>query len=129
MTRMTGPDCAVMCNLISIHTYTHTYIYVLTVLFTTIVYSIMEEIVMVSLSPSHRDLPVFYRNESDHLKTAGRTVYFNLFAESAQYTHIVKNTLGRDSDNSQLLHYFLSLVTELFDPVVREILSIIITRR
>ena len=26
MTRMTGPDCAVMCNLISIHTYIHTYI-------------------------------------------------------------------------------------------------------
>ena len=24
MTRMTGPDCAVMCNLINIHTYTHT---------------------------------------------------------------------------------------------------------
>ena len=27
MTRMTGPDCAVMCNLINIHTYIHTYIY------------------------------------------------------------------------------------------------------
>ena len=27
MTRMTGPDCAVMCNLINIHTYTHTYLY------------------------------------------------------------------------------------------------------
>ena len=26
MTRMTGPDCAVMCNLINIHTYIHTYI-------------------------------------------------------------------------------------------------------
>ena len=25
MTRMTGPDCAVMCNLINIHTYIHTY--------------------------------------------------------------------------------------------------------
>ena len=24
MTRMTGPDCAVMCNLINIYTYTHT---------------------------------------------------------------------------------------------------------
>ena len=24
MTRMTGPDCAVMCNLINIHTYNHT---------------------------------------------------------------------------------------------------------
>ena len=24
MTRMTGPDCAVMCNLINIHTHTHT---------------------------------------------------------------------------------------------------------
>ena len=24
MTRMTGPDCAVMCNLINIHTYIHT---------------------------------------------------------------------------------------------------------
>ena len=23
MTRMTGPDCAVMCNLINIHTYIH----------------------------------------------------------------------------------------------------------
>ena len=23
MTRMTGPDCAVMCNLINIHTYTY----------------------------------------------------------------------------------------------------------
>ena len=23
MTRMTGPDCPVMCNLINIHTYTH----------------------------------------------------------------------------------------------------------
>ena len=27
MTRMTGPDCAVMCNLINIHTYMHTYIH------------------------------------------------------------------------------------------------------
>ena len=27
MTRMTGPDCAVMCNLINIHTYVHTYTY------------------------------------------------------------------------------------------------------
>ena len=26
MTRMTGLDCAVMCNLINIHTYIHTYI-------------------------------------------------------------------------------------------------------
>ena len=26
LTRMTGPDCAVMCNLINIHTYIHTYI-------------------------------------------------------------------------------------------------------
>ena len=25
MTRMTGPECAVMCNLINIHTYIHTY--------------------------------------------------------------------------------------------------------
>ena len=25
MTRMTGPDYAVMCNLINIHTYIHTY--------------------------------------------------------------------------------------------------------
>ena len=24
MTRITGPDCAVMCNLINIHTYIHT---------------------------------------------------------------------------------------------------------
>ena len=27
MTRMTRPDCAVMCNLINIHTYIHIYIY------------------------------------------------------------------------------------------------------
>ena len=27
MTRMTGPDCAVMCNLINIHTYIYTYIH------------------------------------------------------------------------------------------------------
>ena len=27
MTRMTGPDCAVMCNLINIHTYIHTYMH------------------------------------------------------------------------------------------------------
>ena len=25
MTRMIGPDCAVMCNLINTHTYTHTH--------------------------------------------------------------------------------------------------------
>ena len=25
MTRMTGPDCAVMCNIINIYTYIHTY--------------------------------------------------------------------------------------------------------
>ena len=25
MTRMTGPDCAVMCNLINIHTHTYTH--------------------------------------------------------------------------------------------------------
>ena len=28
MTRMTRPDCAVMCNLINIHTYIHTYIHI-----------------------------------------------------------------------------------------------------
>ena len=28
MTRMTGPDCAVMCNLINTHTHTHTQIYI-----------------------------------------------------------------------------------------------------
>ena len=27
MTRMTGLDCAVMCNLINIHTYIHAYIH------------------------------------------------------------------------------------------------------
>ena len=27
MTRMTGPDCVVMCNLINIYTYIHTYIH------------------------------------------------------------------------------------------------------
>ena len=27
MTRMTGPDCAVMCNLINIRTYIHTEVY------------------------------------------------------------------------------------------------------
>ena len=27
MARMTGPDCAVMCNLINIHKYIHTYIH------------------------------------------------------------------------------------------------------
>ena len=27
MTRRTGPDCAVMCNLVNIHTYKHTNIY------------------------------------------------------------------------------------------------------
>ena len=27
MTRMTGPDCAVICNLINMHTYIHTYIH------------------------------------------------------------------------------------------------------
>ena len=27
MTRMTRPDCAVMCNLINIHTYIHTYMH------------------------------------------------------------------------------------------------------
>ena len=27
MTRMTGPDCAVMCNFKNIHLYIHTYIY------------------------------------------------------------------------------------------------------
>ena len=27
MTRMTGPDCAVMCNFIYIHTYIHAYIH------------------------------------------------------------------------------------------------------
>ena len=26
MTRMTGPDCAVMCNLINTHTHTHTFV-------------------------------------------------------------------------------------------------------
>ena len=26
MTRMTGPNCAVMCKLINIHTYIHTYL-------------------------------------------------------------------------------------------------------
>ena len=28
MTRMTRPDCAVMCNLINIHTYIHSYLYI-----------------------------------------------------------------------------------------------------
>ena len=27
MNKMTGPDCAVMCNLINIHTYIHTHIH------------------------------------------------------------------------------------------------------
>ena len=27
MTRMTGPDCAVMCNFINTHTHTHTHTY------------------------------------------------------------------------------------------------------
>ena len=27
MTSMTGPDCAVMCNLINIHTHTYTHIH------------------------------------------------------------------------------------------------------
>ena len=26
MTRMTGPDCVVMCNLINTHTHTHTHV-------------------------------------------------------------------------------------------------------
>ena len=26
MTRMTGPDCVVMCNLINTHTHTHTFV-------------------------------------------------------------------------------------------------------
>ena len=30
MTRMTRPDCAVMCNLINIHTYIHRYIHIFT---------------------------------------------------------------------------------------------------
>ena len=29
MTRMTGPDCAVMCNLINTHTHTHTHTHTL----------------------------------------------------------------------------------------------------
>ena len=29
MTRMTGPDCVVMCNLINTHTHTHTYTHTL----------------------------------------------------------------------------------------------------
>ena len=28
MTRMTGPDCTVMCNLMNIHTYIHTYTHI-----------------------------------------------------------------------------------------------------
>ena len=28
MTRMTGPDCVVMCNLINTHTHTHTHTYI-----------------------------------------------------------------------------------------------------
>ena len=28
MTRMTGPDCVVMCNLINTHTHTHIHIYI-----------------------------------------------------------------------------------------------------
>ena len=30
MTRMTGPDCVVMCNLINTHTHTHTHTHTLT---------------------------------------------------------------------------------------------------
>ena len=42
MTRMTGPDCVVMCNLINtyIHTYVHTYIHtysILTYIYTSII--------------------------------------------------------------------------------------------
>ena len=33
MTRMTRPDCAVMCNLINIHTYIHTYIHTIYILY------------------------------------------------------------------------------------------------
>ena len=28
MTQMTGPDCAVVCNLVNIHTYIFTYIHI-----------------------------------------------------------------------------------------------------
>ena len=33
MTRMTGPDCVVMCNLINIHTHTHTHTHTYTTYF------------------------------------------------------------------------------------------------
>ena len=35
MTRMTGPDCVVMCNLINkyIHTYTHTHIHTVVIIY------------------------------------------------------------------------------------------------
>ena len=43
MTRMTGPDCAVMCNLINTHTHTHIHTYILTYIHTTYIHIHGEE--------------------------------------------------------------------------------------
>ena len=50
MTRMTGPDCAVMCNLINTHTYTHTFIQVGRENLNVVVQG-LETLVKIALSP------------------------------------------------------------------------------
>ena len=61
MTRMTGPDCVVMCNLINkyIHTYIHTYIL-------------------------HTYIHTYIRNDSDDRAGLRGYVQFNKYA---YYTH------------------------------------------
>ena len=43
MTRMTRPDCAVMCNLIKTHTHTHTHTHTNTTINTTFNSAILED--------------------------------------------------------------------------------------
>ena len=56
MTRMTGPDCVVMCNLINTHTHTHS-----NPLSNMHIISVPEELILLNMTP----LAAFNRNWYD----------------------------------------------------------------
>ena len=61
MTRMTRPDCAVMCNLINTHTHTHTGEHKVLTAYVRTVQTSRE-----SVSPLSRLIRIFRKNITDH---------------------------------------------------------------
>ena len=93
MTMMTGPYCAVMCNLINTNTHTHTH--------TQIHISRRESVGSVAASPDNLE----------RIKEAGR--------EAQGTQDLSKNCTGRESV-SHLSHVTRRFVTSIFDPSSEE---------